>query len=174
MVDDRSTMLNCCYDNMTKTMGFANCAWPNLGADQSRPQSPRYPCPAERENEDKDKGNEGSGDEIGCWPNECFWVLGMRMTSNSFSEQCRHSSSLLIWDLRIGLWEFGYKVLPTMKYVSLEKSLNIFIMWKKTFYYLKSIVSCRCINFRAGFAVDMLLSLYYGLIDLLFSSNSYI
>ena len=44
---------------------------------QSRSQSPRYPCPAERENEDLwdearglrfpvplDKGNEGSGNEI--------------------------------------------------------------------------------------------------------------
>ena len=30
---------------------------------QSRSQSPRYPCPAERET--LDKGNEGSGNEIG-------------------------------------------------------------------------------------------------------------
>ena len=36
---------------------------------QSRPQSSRYPCPAERENE-LDKGNGGSGDEIvSIWEN---------------------------------------------------------------------------------------------------------
>ena len=47
---------------------------------QSRLQSPRYPCPAERENEDLrfpvplDKGNEGSGDEIGLNETLCVTI----------------------------------------------------------------------------------------------------
>ena len=38
----------------------------DLADPQSRSQSPRYPCPAEREIPVAlDKGNEGSGNEIG-------------------------------------------------------------------------------------------------------------
>lgn len=99
--------------------------------------------------------------------------LGTRMTSNSFSEQCCHCIPKSgNENFAQGSLQLSAEIAWNVKNISLDVRLSMLALWKKIYFKLN--VKCRVVptNFKAGFAVEVLLNLFGGFIDLLFSSNS--